>query len=239
MQHTLFDHAVFALLLVLPLIELKWSWPRHLAALAAGIEDARIAFYRRMIWAQWIPTACLLAFWAARKRPWPELRLSTEYSLRLALGFACSLGIIAFLLFQRRALFSLPGRHQRLRSALAFAEPLVPHTRAERKVFWMVCFTAGVCEEIFFRGFLTWYLSSWMGPVTAVLIASLVFGAGHLYLGAAQVPKTAVVGLVFALIVSLSRSLLPAMFLHAAIDWNSGEMAFRLLSDSPEESSGA
>ena len=236
MPHTFVDHVFFALLLALPLIELKWSWPRYLASLAAGIEDARIRFYRRMLWGQWIPTACLVAFWASRGRPWWALKLTTGTPLDLALGFAAVMIPIGFVLFQRRAFFSLPDPRQRLRKALGFAEPIIPRTEPERRLFWMISATAGICEEIFFRGFLTWYFSAWMGPITAAILASVIFGAGHLYLGAAQVPKTTAIGLLLALVVSFSGSLFPAMLLHAAIDWNSGEMGFRLLSDSPQES---
>ena len=235
LRHTAFDNAVFVLLLALPLVELKWSWPRYLAALASGAQNARSAFYRRMIIAQWVPTACLLAFWATRNRPWSQLRLVPASPLRLGLGITCTLLPIAFLLFQRRAFFSLPDRRERLRNALGFAEPLIPHTEPERRLFWMVSFTAGVCEEIFFRGFLTWYFSAWMSPLAAAVLSSIIFGTGHLYLGAAQVPKTTVVGLIFAMIASLSQSLFPAMLLHAVIDWNSGEMGFRILSDSAQE----
>lgn len=234
MEHTAADHAFFALLLVLPLIELKWSWPRYLAALAADPRHARTAFYRRMVIAQWFPTLCLLSFWAMHNRPWSALRLTTGTPLRTVLGFALTLLPIGFLLVQRRAFLSLADRRVRLRNALGFAEPIIPRTESERRLFWSVSATAGVCEEIFFRGFLTWYLSAWMAPIAAIALASVIFGTGHLYLGPAQVPKTTVVGLIFAIMVSVSGSLYPAMLLHAVIDWNSGEMGFRLLRESTE-----
>ena len=62
MRHTLFDHVLFALLLLIPLIEWKWSWPRHLARLAAEPARARISFYRKIIFGEWVPTIALLAF---------------------------------------------------------------------------------------------------------------------------------------------------------------------------------
>lgn len=238
MRHTLFDHALFALLLVVPLIEWKWSWPRHLARLASEPAHARIAFYRKIILGEWIPTIALLAFWAALHRPWHALQLTGDTPLGLGLGFASVLVLIGLLLLQRRALLSRTDRRSRARRALNYVEPLLPYTPTERKLFWIVSATAGICEELFFRAFLPWYLSAWMSLVWAVVAASILFGIGHVYLGLVQVPKTAIVGLLFAVVVGLTGSLWPAMLLHGAVDWNSGELAFRLLrSAEPEASS--
>ena len=119
----------------------------------------------------------------------------------------------------------------RIRPNLAYAEPLLPHTSGERRLFWLVSLTAGVCEEVFFRGFLIWFLSAWMGLVLAVLVSSAIFGAGHIYMGWAQAPKTALVGLVLAFVALGSASLVPAMLLHAALDWNSGELGYRVIGE--------
>jgi hypothetical protein len=39
------------------------------------------------------------------------------------------------------------------------------------------------------------------------------------------------VGLILAFIALSSASLLPAMLLHAALDWNSGELGYRVLKE--------
>jgi len=228
-NHIVFDHLLFAMLLVLPLIEWKWSWPRYRARVAADPQHARQAYYRRLLLGEWIPTLALLVMWAALHRSWSALRLAGDPPLRLGLGLVYVVVLIALLVFQRRALLSRPDRRARVRKALAYSELLMPHTATERRLFWAVSATAGFCEEIFFRGFLTWYFLAWMGPIAAVILASVLFGIGHVYLGVAQVPKTAMVGLILAIVVSLTGSLWPAMLLHAAVDWNSGELGFRLL----------
>jgi membrane protease YdiL (CAAX protease family) len=227
--HTIVDHVLFALLLVIPLVEWKWSWPRYLAKLASGASNARLTHYRGLIAGEWIPTIGLLVYWGLAGRKFLDLRLTGDTPLRFGLGLGCVMLLIGMLIGQRRALLAQPDRRARVRKALKPAEPLVPHTERERRIFWIVSATAGFCEEIFYRGFLAWYLSVWMGPVAAVLLASLIFGAGHVYLGVAQVPKTAFIGLIFAIVVSLTDSLWPAMLLHAAVDWNSGELGFKLM----------
>jgi hypothetical protein len=236
-NHTFFDHVLFTLLLLLPVFEWKWSWPRYLARLAADPQNARGSHYRRLLIGEWIPTLAMLVVWAALHRPWSALRLTGDTPLRLLFGVACVLALIVLLVSQRRALLRRPDGHDRIRKALAYGEPLLPHTEPERRLFWAVSATAGICEEIIFRGFLTWYFLAWMGPVSAVILASLLFGIGHVYLGVAQVPKTALIGLLLAIVVSLTGSLWPAMLLHAAVDWNSGELGFRLLGAAEHEAS--
>lgn len=177
-NHTFFDHVLFALLLFLPVFEWKWSWPRYLARLAADPHNARGSHYRRLLIGEWIPTLAMLVVWAALHRPWSALRLTGDTPLRLLFGVACVLALIVLLVSQRRALLRRPDRHDRIRKALAYGEPLLPHTEPERRLFWAVSATAGICEEIIFRGFLTWYFLAWMGPVSAVILASLLFGIG-------------------------------------------------------------
>ena len=237
-NHTIFDHLLFALLLVLPWIEWKWSWPRYLSRLAADPQNARRGHYRRLLLGEWVPTIALLILWTVLRRPWSDLHLAGDTPLRLGLGSAYVMVLIALLVFQRQALLRRADRRARIRKALAYGEALLPHTRVERRVFWAVSATAGMCEEIFFRGFLTWYFLAWMGPMLAVILSSLLFGLGHVYLGIAQVPKTAMIGLILAIVVSLTGSLWPAMLLHAAVDWNSGELGFRLLHTAENETSG-
>jgi membrane protease YdiL (CAAX protease family) len=238
--HGIIDDIFFALLLAIPLIEWKWTWPRYLARLKTGAPGVRVGFYRSLIAEEWIATAFLMGWWVARARPWSWLLLAgTETPLRMGIppplrlwaGLALVVLPAGFLILQKKAILERPETMGRIRPRLAYAEPLLPHTEKERRLFWLVSLTAGVTEEVFFRGFLIWFLAAWMGPLLAVLLSSALFGAGHIYMGWAQVPKTGLVGLILAFIALSSASLLPAMLLHAALDWNSGELGYRVLKE--------
>ena len=238
--HGILDDIFFALLLAIPLIEWKWTWPRYLARLKTGAPGVRRGFYRTLIAEEWIASACLLGWWTLRARPWSGLLLAGTATplkmgipppLRLWVGLAIAALLAGFLILQKKAILARPETMARIRPKLAYAEPLLPHTTEERRLFWLVSLTAGACEEIFFRGFLIWYLMAWMGPPMAVLLSSALFGAGHIYMGWAQAPKTALVGLILAFIALSSASLVPAMLLHAALDWNSGELGYRVLKE--------
>jgi len=223
------DHVFAALLVVGPLIEWRWGWPRFLARLSAGVPGVRLRFYVATLLAEWLPALALLVFWDWKLRSWSALHFAGGSPWRTALTLVAIVVLIVLQTLQRRAILASTKRIERIRRMLAFVEPLVPHTGAERRVFWAVSVTAGVCEEIFYRGFLTWYLSLWMPLVAAVLLSALLFGFGHIYLGRRQVPQTALVGLLLSLVVLFSGSLWPAVLLHASIDWNSGELGYRVL----------
>lgn len=225
--HSLFDHILFAVLLVLPLIEWRFTWPQFLARLASGEPGVRIKFYRATVLSEWLAVLCLIGFWSGR--PWAWLLLGPSTPLRLIAGFAGAGIVIFFLRWQHMQVLKSDEATARVRRQLQRAEPLLPHTSAERRLFRVLSVTAGVCEETLFRGFLFWYLAVWTGPTAAVILSSIVFGAGHVYLGANNFPKTALAGVFFACVAIASGSLWPAIVMHAAVDWNSGELAYRIL----------
>lgn len=98
---------------------------------------------------------------------------------------------------------------------------LLPSTREERWLFAALSVTAGICEELLFRGFLLFYLQNlFLGlPLAAaVVVSSVVFGMAHLYQGAKGVLGTGVFGLGMALLYVWSGSLLLPIILHALLD---------------------
>jgi membrane protease YdiL (CAAX protease family) len=97
---------------------------------------------------------------------------------------------------------------------------LFPATRTERRWWIVVALTAGICEEILFRGFLMYYLFTKFGQSAAFAVVGscVVFGLQHLYQGGKGVVTTALIGAIFALSFALSGSLLLPIILHALTD---------------------
>jgi len=107
----------------------------------------------------------------------------------------------------RRGFSTLPG--------------FLPNTGAERAAFILVSLSAGVCEEILFRGFLIrlFHHGALALPLAGALaVSSLIFGLVHLYQGFKGVLSTAIAGLALGLLFLLSGNLIPAMVLHALLD---------------------
>ena len=229
------DYLVFAFFLFGPLVEWLWLWPRHVRATAAGVHGARAAYYWATIVVEWISTLYVLALWAVYGRSWDNLYLGRSPLFRLGLGLAFALAVVMFLWHQRRTILARPKLIERVRQQMSFADPFLPHTGAERYLFWFVAITAGICEEILYRGFLFSFLRAqfsllgvWTGIIAAIAISSIAFGWAHIYQGYRHAPRTALVGLFLAVVVVLTKSLWPAILIHAAIDFSSGELGFAI-----------
>ncbi len=103
-------------------------------------------------------------------------------------------------------------------------EPLayfLPATAPDRRWFVAVSVTAGVCEEVVYRGFLIRYLHAgpWAAsPAVAVVVAAAVFGLAHGYQGVRGVLLTALVGVGLTGLFLLSGNLAVPILAHAALD---------------------
>ena len=97
---------------------------------------------------------------------------------------------------------------------------IIPATSGERDLFTILSITAGVCEEIVYRGFLPLFLMPWFGDryLLAVLPVTAVFGILHAYQSAHGMVRTAAMGLVLAAGVAWTGSLLPSILAHAALN---------------------
>ena len=61
---------------------------------------------------------------------------------------------------------------------------LVPASRLEMMVFVGVCLTAGLCEELLYRGWLVNVFRVATGSAwAAAIVSAMVFGIGHAYQG--------------------------------------------------------
>lgn len=96
---------------------------------------------------------------------------------------------------------------------------LLPRNRPELGWGAALSINAGIVEEGLFRLALPALLVIVTGePVSAFLLAALVFGALHAYQGWVGVLATTVVGLLFTLLYVASGSILLAMLVHALFD---------------------
>ncbi|MFG2044877.1 CPBP family intramembrane glutamic endopeptidase, partial [Dactylosporangium sp. NPDC048998] len=80
--------------------------------------------------------------------------------------------------------------------------------------------TAGICEEIVFRGLLYGAAITLLGldPWFAALISATLFGLAHRYQGPAGVIGTGLLGLALTALYATSGSLLLPIALHVALD---------------------
>lgn len=97
---------------------------------------------------------------------------------------------------------------------------LAPRNLVEFAVWACVCFSAGVCEELLFRGYLLRQFSSIRGAIwIGVLCSSIIFGCGHGYEGIANMIKITIFGILFCLLLLKTKSIRPGMIAHGWFDF--------------------
>lgn len=94
----------------------------------------------------------------------------------------------------------------------------------------VVSLSAGICEEIVFRGFLINYLiavlpdSQWTAAL-AIIISSVIFAVLHAYQGFWAAVKITVLAILFGMIFVLTDSLIAVIILHFMVDFVGGLVA--------------
>ncbi len=214
----LFEHFVF--------------WPRFRAALESGRSGARRDGYRRIMIGQWAIAAVALAIWIATHRPWSDLRLVAPHGWHLAAGIAIVAAFALLMSAQVRSLSRVaPEKRATYRSKLGSVTFLLPHTREELRWFAALSITAGICEELLYRGYALWTFTPSLGLYGAALAIIVLFGAGHAYQGPSHAIRATAAGAVMTAVVLLTGSLIPAIVLHALMDLGGGAVGYRLLND--------
>jgi membrane protease YdiL (CAAX protease family) len=137
-------------------------------------------------------------------------------------GFVIAAGLSAALIVQlaRQARFAQtrPAFAEAVRKVGKSLQNMLPTDEEEFRAFTVLCVTAGIVEELLYRGFLIWYLNAVLPLWAAVVVSAIVFGLGHAYQGARGIVKTGAVGLAIAGLYLLAGSLWVPMVLHAAVD---------------------
>jgi len=112
------------------------------------------------------------------------------------------------------------------------AAALLPTTWKEVLHFGsVVSLSAGICEEVVFRGFLITYLmavlpeGNW-NAAAAIGVSSLIFAVLHAYQGGWATVKIALLSVLFGFIFVLTESLIPVILLHFMVDLIGGFVAF-------------
>jgi membrane protease YdiL (CAAX protease family) len=107
---------------------------------------------------------------------------------------------------------------------------LLPHTPGEIAVFALLTVSAGICEEMIFRGYLQRQFSTFFRSTAAgVVLQGIVFGAAHGYQGPKLMLVIVVFGVMFGMLAQSRRSLRPGMFAHFLQDLVTGIAAGRFM----------
>ncbi len=92
----------------------------------------------------------------------------------------------------------------------------------EAALWILVSISAGICEEIVFRGYFQHQFAAYTGSLAAgVVLQGLVFGVGHSYQGVKQVIVISTLGILYGCFATWRKNLRANMITHAWTDiWN-------------------
>lgn len=195
----------------------------------------RVRYYKKVMIGLWVPTIIILGMVLIGPLTSGDIGLRGIQWNSQTLGpwvtyIAIGLGIVYLLILiyyvvgtrvseQLRNKLIQAQKHELAKSQ--FTE-IMPVSGEDKKVWTFVSWTAGITEEIIYRGFLIFSLSVLFPSfsIWAVLfISSLLFGIAHTYQGFGNVIRTSLVGLFFAILYIGLGSIIPLIVLHFLIDY--------------------
>lgn len=225
------DHILFILIgLVIPFMAIIQGKP-DMSELNFSSKQ-KIALYYSNGLIMWIASFLILGAWLFYGRSIASFGFSIPIMGVIVVG--CTLGFV--ILYLGDLIFETlnPSRKQKTINKLSENTPFLPSNSKELAHFTFAAFTAGVCEEIIFRGFFINYLLAFSGHTivgqwSSILLPALLFSVVHIYQGHKAVLKILLAGILFGLIYYFSRSLLIVIILHFVMDMISAYVAMRLL----------
>jgi membrane protease YdiL (CAAX protease family) len=112
-------------------------------------------------------------------------------------------------------------------SSAKTVDSLLPKSLPEVLLWIATCITAGICEEMVFRGYLQRQFHALGGGIVAAVVAQgLVFGLFHFYQGWKQVTVISVVGILYGMLAAWRGNLRVNIISHSATDLWEGWLKF-------------
>jgi membrane protease YdiL (CAAX protease family) len=188
---------------------------------------ARLKVYRHtqiMLWS--LAGLCTLG-WLASGRSFTQLGFRSEPTLQFWIMWGLALVVLAYFVWQIVALATSRKARIEFREQIAKAgsvDVVLPHTKREHQSFQWLSLTAGITEEIIFRGFLIGALSIWLPLWVAAIAATTIFVLAHAYQGLPGMVRILPISAVLAAVFVVSGSLWPVILLHIVGDMAAGRM---------------
>ena len=226
----LVDHLLVLLLVLVVPVATARGYRAFVRDVQGGDATARLREYRHTLVLEWSLCLIVMVWWWLAARSPAALGLVLPDGARTLAGLGITVLVLALMVRQWRTIGRLEGAAlDPLRAQMASVIDLIPHTETEFRWVQRVAVTAGICEEVLYRGFLIWYLQHFVPGWAAAIAGGAVFGLGHWYQGAAGVVKTGITGVLAGLLFTGTGSLLWPIILHTAVDLQGGAIGRRLV----------
>ncbi|MCJ7420733.1 CPBP family intramembrane glutamic endopeptidase [Sphingomicrobium astaxanthinifaciens] len=202
---------------------------RRLAARGAAYRDF---IYREFLAYMWPVAGIVVACWVAAGQRLETLGFAHEPSTGLAIAW----GVTALLALYSTWSTVQVRRHDKARESLerqidagGNIDFVRPESPGQLKGFLALSVTAGVTEEIVFRGFLIMTLALVMPLWAAALLSLTLFVLAHSYQGWRGMLTILPISTVLTVLFVISGSLWPVIVLHIVVDVTGGLMIYEVV----------
>ncbi|MEY3420868.1 MAG: hypothetical protein RIR48_1157 [Bacteroidota bacterium] len=215
-----FDH-IFAIFILIVIPALSVRSEKMSPDLIESLPPKKHLFYSNGLML-FIGALLVVTSWNISERPWSALGI--EWIQQNPIVWILSITILIF--YFGDILYGYINKNY-LKSRMDEMQYIIPVNWDEFKPYIFLAFSAGICEEIVFRGFLITYIFYYIGDMPygqgiAMAIPALVFSLSHLYQGWWAVLKIFIIALLFGAIFIFSGSLILVILIHIFIDLVSG-----------------
>lgn len=182
--------------------------------------------------------AVVMLAWLLFKRPVSEMGLTQPTAFRLWWWMVIIFMLIYF--FDSWITLSSKKGFNETIDNWKKRTPFLPTKKTELPEYFLLCFSAGVFEEIVYRGYLVtycWYLFDGYQyqQLLSVAVPAFFFSIAHFYQGAKAVIKIFVLAIFFGYLFVYSGSLLVVMVLHFLVDVAGGLLTMKYLKEETNE----
>jgi membrane protease YdiL (CAAX protease family) len=204
---------------------LTHHWTLHLTRRSVIVPHSHIPMYAFAALWEWLLLALVLwGAWLSGTRLRQLLGLRRAGAVEMWTDFAIAIGFwFASLIVLGAVAFLLRLAHLHPENIRGVVTQMAPASLTELAFWIALSVSAGICEELIFRGYLQQQFTSltrriWLG----IAISAVFFGLSHGYEGASGMLLIVLYGSFFGVLAHLRRSLRAGMFAHAWHDSVSG-----------------
>ncbi|RUO55926.1 CPBP family intramembrane glutamic endopeptidase [Pseudidiomarina homiensis] len=213
------------IIVLMPVYSL-WEADKVKIAILAG-RKTKIRAYQDAMLFMWLPTLVLLALMAYGAFAPSDFSLLWLGNLGNWIGTVFVVAIAGYFAYSAYTLMHNASARQKFRDVSQNHDWMMPVNKSELRWFTLgLSVSAGVCEELLFRGFIIGALGDSLGVVVSLILSSLLFGLCHVYQGWMNVLRTGIIGLVLGVIFILTESLWVVIALHALVDIYGGIVGY-------------
>ncbi|MGQ8366033.1 CPBP family intramembrane glutamic endopeptidase [Glaciecola sp. 1036] len=211
-----------------------WESDKEKLAVISG-RKTKIQAYKSAMLFMWLPTALLIYLIFIDVLRLSDLGLYWQGDIKNWLGLVFTCVTCIYFGYSVYIVATNPVEREAFREVVSDNHDwMLPSNRTELQ--WFIgglSTSAGICEELLFRGFMIGVLDSHIGLIPSLLLSSAIFGLCHFYQGWKNVVRTGCIGLILGGIFIITESLWVIILLHTVIDVYGGLVGYILNNSQP------